>query len=441
MARLPDAAVGDARRSQRAWETLTDLVNVGNRMAGQVGEREAAGVLETAFEAAGLDGVEIDEFPIPGWWRGSSRLAVEGRGTWTADHEVIALPGSPADTVTAPLIDLGYGLPEDIGEEVDGNIVMVRSDAPEDARWAHRMEKFAAAYEHGAVGFIYRNHVSGCLPATGECGYHRRPALLPAVGVSHELGARLARYAADDEAETTLEVDCRHEETTSQNVHATVGPATDEEVLVTAHVDAHDIAEGAEDDGVGAAALPEIGRLLRTVADRLDTRVRLIGLGAEEIGLYGAYHVTESHDRPIKAVINIDGAGSSRDPRITTFGFPGLADPFDRAAEQLSMPLDVSERVSPHADSWAFVERGVPTVTLGSQRPAEGRGWGHTHADTLEKLDPRDVQELVLFATAATVAVAEESWSPELRTPEDIRDELTDGHVRELEIGDRWHFE
>ncbi len=440
MTPLSDAIVGDARRSKRAWETLTDLVDIGNRMAGQAGERKAADTIAAAFEAADLEAVDIEEFPIPGWWRGSSRLAVTDRDEWSADYDVIALPGSPAATVTAPIIDLDYGLPDDIGPEVDGKIAMVRSDAPADARWAHRMEKFAAAYEHGAVGFIYRNHVPGCLPATGECGYHRRPALLPAVGVSQELGARLARYARDDEAETTLAVECRHEETTSHNVHATVGPATDEEVLVTAHIDAHDIAEGAEDDGVGAAALPEIGRLLAASADRLDTQVRLIGLGAEEIGLYGAYHVAATHDRPIKAVINIDGAGSSRDPRISTFGFPGLDEPFVRVAERLAMSLDVSEDVSPHADSWAFVEQGVPTVTLGSQRPAEGRGWGHTHADTLDKLDPRDIQELVLFATAATVAVCEETWSPGICTSDEIREELTDGHVRELEIGERWHF-
>ena len=392
------------------------------------------------FEDAGLREVGIEAFDIPGWWRGSSSLSVEDRGEWTADHHVIALPGTTAGAVEAPIVDLGHGMPAEIGDEVEGCIAMARSDVAEGDRWVHRMEKYASAAEHGAVGFVFRNHVPGNLPPTGEVGYHDRPGSIPAVGVSKELGARLARYAESDET-VALSVDCRNEPTTSVNTQAVLGPDTDEEVLVTAHVDGHDIAEGAEDNGVGTALLPEIGRLLAAVEDDLETRVRFVAFGSEEIGLYGAYHHAATGTTPLKAVMNIDGAGSSRDPRVRTHGFEGLESAFAAAVERFDAPLVVSEDVVPHADSWAFVERGVPAVTIGSVRDGEGRGWGHTHADTLDKLDPRDLRALAALYAESVLELADSGREFPHRTPGEIREALTDGYLRELKVGGRWHFD
>jgi Zn-dependent M28 family amino/carboxypeptidase len=440
MPRLPAPVVGDAFTSEHAWRTLTDLVEVGNRMAGQEGEREGSAVVEAAFEAAGLREVGTETFDIPGWWRGSSSLSVDGRGEWSADHHVVALPGTPAGEVEAPIVDLGHGMPAEIGDEVEGCVTMARSDVAEGDRWVHRMEKYASAAEHGAVGFVFRNHVPGNLPPTGEVGYHDRPGPIPAVGVSKELGARLARYAEDDAA-VGLSVDCRNAPASSVNTHAVVGPDTETEVLVTAHVDAHDIAEGAEDNGVGSALLPEIGRLLRAVEDDLDTKTRFVAFGSEEIGLYGAYHHAETHQGPIKAVMNVDGAGSSRDPRVRTHGFEGLEEPFAAAADRFDAPLVANEDVVPHADSWAFVERGIPAVTIGSVREGKGRGWGHTHADTLDKLDPRDLRALAALYAESVLELADAGREFPHRDPAEIRDALTDGYVRELKVGGRWHFE
>ncbi|MFC6753001.1 peptidase M28, partial [Halorubrum tibetense] len=42
MVELPDRVVGDARTSDFGWELLTDLTDIGNRMAGSAGERRGA---------------------------------------------------------------------------------------------------------------------------------------------------------------------------------------------------------------------------------------------------------------------------------------------------------------------------------------------------------------------------------------------------------------
>jgi Zn-dependent M28 family amino/carboxypeptidase len=447
MTRLPDEVVGDAYTSSFAWETLEELVEVGNRMAGQAGEAEGAQVIADAFADAGLREVEIDEFDVPGWWRGSSSLELDEPHArrYEGDHEVIALPGTPAGAAEGEVVDVGCGTPEEFeNADVEGKIAMASSRTPDDSdRWIHRMEKYVAAAEAGADGFVFRNHVEGCLPPTGEVGYHNRPGPIPAVGVSAEVGSRLARYCADDEASASLTVECRNEPATSRNVEAVVGPENaDREVLVTAHVDAHDIAEGANDNGAGSALVAEIGRLLAQVADDLDTRVRLLTFGSEEIGLWGAYHWAETHDLDgVKAVVNLDGAGNSRNIAVGANQFDDLAAVFEDVTDDLDAPLSRHDTISPHGDQWAFVQEGVPAVMTHTESESSGRGWGHTHADTLDKLDPRDLRAVAATVAECVLELADDEREIAQKSREEIRDTIDEGYVEELKRGGRWPYE
>ena len=457
MTALPDRVVGDARTSDFGWDVLTDLTDIGNRMAGSVGERRGAERVVAAFDEAGLRNAGLDEFEIPGWWRGESAIELAGpvERRHERSHEVIALPGTPAGEASAPLVDVGDGTDEEFeaaSDALDGAIAMASSRTPDSHdRWIHRMEKYVTAAEHGAVGFVFRNHVEGALPPTGEVGYHNRPGPIPAVGVSKEVGERLARLATGtggnggrDAAplELSIEVDCRNEPTTSINAVADVGPDTDEAVFLTAHVDAHDISDGANDNGAGSALVAEVGRLLATVEDDLDTRVHLVAFGAEEIGLWGAYHAAETtpHD-DIACVVNLDGACNSRDLRVGTNGFDGMGAVFEAVAEAFDTPLATGETVSPHGDQWAFVQEGIPAVMASTTSEQSGRGWGHTHADTLDKIDIRDLRSHAVAVGNAVCAAAEPGREIPSRTPAETKRRIDPGYEQELKIGGRWPYE
>ncbi|MEM4782224.1 MAG: M28 family metallopeptidase [Halalkalicoccus sp.] len=434
----PDELVGDAHTSDFRWRVHERLVDVGNRMAGQDGERAGARIVAGAFEDAVLRDVTVEEFEVPGWWRGEATLGADRR--YDGDHEVIGLPGTPDGRVEAPLVDAGYGSLAEFQEtDVEGTIAMVSSDSPPDAeRWLHRMEKYAAAADAGAVGFVFRNHVEGCLPATGEIGYHNRPGPIPAVGISTELGARLRRL---DDPVCDLRVEARNEPTASRNVEAVVGPDTDGEVLLTAHVDAHDIAEGANDNGAGCAVIAEVGRLLTEIEDDLETRVRLLAFGAEEIGLYGADHWAETHDLDaVECVLNVDGAGTSRSLRVGTNGSTELETLFEAVGERFDAPVETSDTISPHGDQWAFVKEGVPGAIAGAVSEGSGRGWGHTHADTLDKLDVRDLRAISIQVTAAVYEAASADRTFTRRTRGEVREALSPGYERELKRGGRWPY-
>jgi Zn-dependent M28 family amino/carboxypeptidase len=338
-------------------------------------------------------------------------------------------------------VDLGYGLPEDIDDEVEGKIAMVRSDTPDDyGRWVHRMEKYGAVVDAGAVGFIFGNHIEGCLPPTGEVGYQNRPAPIPAVGVSGEVAAELRRFVG---ASTSVElsVDCRNEPATSRNVHAELGPDTEQRVLVSAHIDAHDISQGAIDNGVGSALVVELGRLLAGAVDRLETRVEFVTFGSEEIGLYGSRHYAHTRDcSTVKAVLNLDTVGMSRTPHVRAYD-RAMLPPIAAAADDLDVPLSSLDRIDAATDAWPFVVQGVPAVTAGSEKTEAGRGWGHTHGDTLDKIDPRNLRDLAAVFASAVVELADADLALDHRSPETVREQLDEGCVNELHAGGRWPYE
>lgn len=454
MPHLSKEVVGDGYRSMFAWDLLAKLTEIENRMAGQKGEAEAARIFAKELDSAGLRKTEITKFEIPGWWRGSSSLAVEaaeGRGrTFVDGYEILGLPGSPAETVEAELIDIGPGLPAHFETtDLEKKIALVGSQNPQDfGRAINRIEKYARAVQTGAVGFIYCNdNVEGAVPTTGSVGFsHDGSGEIPAVGVSSEVAARIRRYLADGSVTATLSVGCRNEPATCRNVEAVVGPDSGPEILVTAHIDAHDIADGARDNGAGSVLAAEIGRLLALEEDKsgLDTRIRIVSFGGEETGLYGSAHWTEHADLSnVIGQINLDGIGYSRNLQVNGLG---LLEIFEEAEDTAMGTIQTARTVSPFNDHWPAVTSGVPSVTCRSTAGGEGQvvrygnlEWGHTHADTLEKLDPRDFRDLAIPLAEATATLAA-GPEPERIEEETVRKVLPEALTEYLRFDGRWPF-
>lgn len=410
--------IGETFTSDAGWSHLEDLVDIGDRMAGSEGERTGAELTRDALESAGARNARLEEFEIQGWTRGDSEILA---GDTT--QSCIALPRSPAGTAEAELVDLGYGLPEDFEKaDVEGKVVMVATNVPGYYdRFVHRREKYYHAVESGAAGFVFKNHVEGCLPPTGSVGTSEDPiGDIPAVGVSKEVGSRLARRFDGEEVAISVEADAH--DATSQNVHAELGPDTDEEILVTSHVDAHDIAEGAADNGAGTAMVVEMARALAAREDELDTRVHFIAYGSEEVGLVGSgYDADERADfDSIKAIVNNDGVGRGRTLSFYTHGFDALDDAAEEVADDFGHPVTTIPEQGPHSDHWPYVQWGVPGYHVMSETGDEGRGWGHTHADTLDKLEVRDLREQAILLTELTVRLADERFEVTHKDPEDI---------------------
>ena len=440
---MDTAWIGQRFVSNTGTDVLEDLAQIGARLGASDGERRGHERVTAAFESAGLRDVRSREFDLPHWQRGSSSISLtEPRDV---DLECISLPGSPAGTAEGELVHLGYGLPEDFkSADLEGKVAIARSDVPAHVeRWMHRREKYFRAHQHGASAFVFQNHVEGCLPPTGSVGGGTDvEGPIPAVGVSKEVGSRLAKYADSGTVTGTITVETRIDSGSSRNVTGTLGPETDREVIVGAHVDGHDISEGALDNASGVAVLCEIATGLADLEDSLETRVRFIGFGAEELGLIGSQRYAEHIDTSIiKAVINCDGVGRARDMQVRTCGFDDLAAIVETVAEEFRHPIEVVPEVSTHSDHWPFVWRGIPGVQVTSDTGA-GRGFGHTFADTLDKTDGRAIREHAILLTRVVSLVAERDRTITGRRPTEIRDELVEEQQDvSMRVAGEWPFD
>ena len=420
------AALGRAWADDRPWSFLTDLTALGSRMGGSEGEARAAELVADALRDAGARHVREESFEMTRWDRGGARLRLIGPHDRT--FRAIALPYSPSDEVTGRLVDVGHGTPSEIDDaDVAGGVAVASTTTPSGGRFVHRMEKFGHALGAGAAAFVFRNHIPGQLPPTGALRFGEEAAA-PAVGVSKETGEWLTEYAAEGgTVRLSVEADTRPDE--SRNVVGRLGPdpadardgpdgsgaddggdaaSTDPEsggeILLLAHFDAHDIGEGALDNGCGVAVAVTAARILDVMGDDLAAPVRVAGVGSEEIGLLGSERLSAETDLDrVKAVVNVDGAGRHRDLTALTHTSDTTAAVARRVADRTRQPIAVDGEPHPFSDQWPFVRRGVPALQLHSDSGERGRGWSHTRADTRDKVDDRIVREHAML-TALLVA-------------------------------------
>ena len=398
---------------------LADLSDVENRMGGHPGEREAASLVVESFEDS-LGNAREEPFDIRRWNRGRTELAAGPVDGAARSFEAIALPYTPPADLHAPLVDAGYGTPDELDDrDVRGGIVLAEQGGEGD-RHAHRMEKFGHAAASGAEAFVLVNDTEGGLPVTGTLRFGEEAAI-PGIGVSRETGERLRRYAAEG-GEATLRIDAGTESATARNVVATK-PGTGERegtVLVVAHYDAHDVGEGALDNGCGATILVETARLLAGVD--LPCDVTFAAVSCEETGLLGSHALADTLDiDDLRAVVNVDGAGRARNLKAYTHASDEISALVYRVAEETDHPIPSVDRPHPYSDHWPFLQQGVPCLQLHSEPADDHQPWGprgkpvvHTRADTLDKVAFRDVREHAGLTALLVRALAEGERPPRL---------------------------
>ncbi|MFB6072650.1 MAG: M28 family peptidase [Halobacterium sp.] len=426
-------ALGRAWTDETPWDVLTELTELDDRLAGHPGERRAAEIAADAFADAGARDAAVSSFDLPVWTRGDCTLRVTD--PVDREFEAVALPYAPAAGVEGRLVDVGYGT-EDAFERVDVEdaVVLASTDSPPGGRLVHRMEKYGRAVDHGAAGFVFYNHRDGQLPPTGALRFGREGEI-PAVGVSTESGDWLQEYAGRD-GRVSLSVAADTAPGSGANAQAVLGPDTEEEVVAVAHHDAHDVAEGALDNGCGVATLVGAVRVLSELD--LECRVRVATVGAEEVGLQGSSALADALDLDdVRAVVNIDGAGRYRTLRAFTHGTDEFAGVLDAVSERANRPVEVEDTVHPYSDHWPFLRESVPAVQLHSVTPERGRGWGHTRADTRDKADSRNLREHAMLAALLVQELTGES----VPRPDQaaLRDRLLDDGLRPgMEAADVW---
>lgn len=446
--------IGEIWTSDAAYTTLRELCDdIGHRYAGSESERRGAAFLRERMRAYGLQNVRLEEFPVAGWERGSAALRLVT--PVERDYSCVAMPYCPATDITAELLDVGDGELEDferLSDQVAGKIVISAAEKDKDSRRSsHRNDKYGWAVERGAVGYIFVNQNPGLLHITGSLTGRvpggieaaEREAPIPGVGVSWEAGSAILRLTERGGGRVHLVLENRTFDSSSANiVGEIVGAERPEEViLLGGHYDGHDISQAAGDDGAGAVVGLEAGRALASYAGQLKRTIRVICFGAEEIGLQGAFHHARVTDpSAYRFVMNLDGAGQGPGGTegLRLSGWPELLPYFEGWARAHHYRFEIDDLLHSHSDHYPFALRGVPNGTLFARdtNPAlVGRGWGHTEADTFDKLHPRGLQMSAILAARLALWMSQiDDFPAARRSEEDVRGQLERADLLERAI-------
>ena len=389
--------VGDIWTSRESMDNLTVLCDdFGSRFAGTPEEYKAATFISETFTRYGLKNVRLEEYPYAGWTRGSATLTITEPIERTL--HCISLPYCPANDITAELVSVGHGSPDEyekLGENAKGQLVMAKSSSPRDlGRWVHRKEKYDRAVLSGAAAFIFVSEHPGVGPETGSL-QNDSPAPIPGISVCKEDGDFLTRCIDRyGKVKMKLQTTDINEPRTSWNVVADLpGKELPEEMIILGcHYDGHDIAQGAHDPASGMVSVIEAARVLATyTADILKRTVRFIAFGTEEIGLTGASRYTDAHEDEldnIRFLLNMDAAGGTSRKGIVLHHWDTLQQLFENFQQQIHDDMPIGQKVHSYSDHFPFFLKGVPTSHMGDPTSApSGRGFGHTAYDTLEKVE------------------------------------------------------
>jgi len=406
--------IGGALVSNRAWERLAHLTDhIGNRLSGSKNLERAIEWAVTEMKRDGLDNVRAEKVMVPHWVRGAEsleltaprplKLAVLGLGNSV---------GTPADGITAEAVVVrNFAELDALGERVRGKIVVYNAPFTNyGATVQYRGSGPSSAARYGAVATLVRSitPVSLQSPHTGALNYNEQQPKIPAAAITIEAAEMLQRmYDRGDHPTVRLKMEAKFlPDAESANVVAELrgSEKPDEVVLIGGHFDSWDVGQGAHDDGGGAIMAWEAVRLLKELGLRPRRTIRVVLYTNEENGLRGGTGYHDAHrDEIAKHIFAIESDSGTFRPE--GLGLAATAPPQARAnlqeiAKLLSgIGADSIAANGGGADIGPLMRDGV----LGASLDVDGTHYfdiHHTESDTLDKINPRDLQYCV-----ATMAV------------------------------------
>jgi len=413
--------IGQALVSRASFDLVADLCDqTGPRLSGSPGAEKG---VRWAFERLRDEGflVKKEQITVPHWVRGEET----GEVISPFPHKLFltALGGSdptPAGGLEAEVIE-ARDL-EDLarlGDRVRNKIVLfnkqISADGGMDGYGSGAKIRYggaAAAAKQGAVGMLLRSLGTAFLraPHTGSMAYEEGVARIPAAAVTAEDADLLHRLLERRKGpvRVRMRLGCKTlPDVESHNVVADwPGREKPEEiVLIGAHLDSWDLGVGAVDDGAGVAIVMETLRMFKRLGLRPRRTVRVVLYMNEENGLRGGKGYALAHaaelGRHVAAIEADSGAG--RPLGFSINGGPG--------AEAIILGLAATLRGIGAAEVTAGGEGGADISVLGphgvpllglKQDTRHYFDWHHSPADTVDKIDPRELA----LCTAAMATMA-----------------------------------
>ena len=404
--------IDESRSSTFAWDRLAELTDTfGHRLSGSENLDAAFKWAADQMRRDGLENVRLEPVKVPHWVRGAESLEIISPGR----HPLAMLGlgnsvGTPADGLQGDLLVLrNYQELEAAGDRVKGRIVLFNvpfttySDTV-----TYRADGPSKAAARGAVAMLIRSVGPPGLrtPHTGGLRYADNQPQIPAAAISTEDADRLQRMQnRGTRVRLRLKMEAKFlPDADSFNLVGELrGRETPEEIVVVGgHFDSWDVGTGSTDDAGGCVVSWEALRLMKKLGLKPRRTIRVVLFTNEENGLRGALDYRDRHREELaNHVLMFESDSGVFKP--TGFGFSG-ADTALKTIQEIAALLqgigtDTITAGGGEADIGPSVQAAnIPSLSLN----VDGNYFllHHTAADTVDKIDPRDMS-----TAAAAIAV------------------------------------
>ena len=413
--RLLMAALSDSSAYNRLAR-LTDTF--GHRLSGSASLEAAIDWILSEMKRDGLENVRGEKVMVPHWIRGEeSAMLVSPRPYRLHMLGLGRSIGTSPGGITAPVLAVSsFDELAKRQSEAKGKIVLF--DEPfvsygETVRY--RGAAASTAARAGAVAALIRSVASNSMqnPHTGDMSYDSTVARIPAAALSVEDAMMLHRMSdRGDKVVVTLRMSAQTlPDAPSRNVVAEiVGSENPGEVVVLGgHIDSWDVGQGAMDDGGGSVAAWEAVRLIKQLGLKPRRTIRVVLWTDEENDSRGSLAYRDTHAAELeKHVMAMESDNGVFKPLGYGITGPDSALAISRDIASLLLRIGAASVTAgdAEADVQPLVERGVPAVSLAVDR-TRYFWYHHSEADTMDKLNPREMAECVALMAVMAYVVAD----------------------------------
>jgi Peptidase family M28 len=397
---------------------------IGQRLAGTEAHRRAVGWAEARLKAAGFENVHSEPFTFPAWIRGDESAEIVGS---VPQHlAVTALGGSVATDANGVEAEISlFRTYDDLLAAAPGSLNgkiavvtqhMVRAQDGSGYGAANPIRRLgpSEAAKRGAVAYLLRSlgTDSHRLPHTGALNYEDGAPRIPAAALAIPDAEQLERLAAKGPVRVRLLLTPTVQANASSwNVVGEIKgkERPDEIVLIGGHLDSWDLGTGATDDGAGVAIVFGAARLIAGLPNRPGRTIRVVLFGAEEMNFSGAAYA-QAHEAEAGKIV-VAGEADFGARNVYSVQLPGGAasSDFGRMLDRIITPLGANLDRRPALgggdDIRELQKAGVPVVSL-RQDGSDYFDTHHTADDTLDKIDPKQLDQAVAVWSAFTYLAA-----------------------------------
>ena len=369
------------------------------------------------------------------------------------NQDFVPFSFSSSDSVTAPVVFVGYGATADefgyddyAGVDVKDKIVVALRYEPAGfadkagnaglTRHAQLITKAINARNHGAKALVLVNGKLGdgeedLLTRFGSVSGPENTGIVlvqvkndAADGWCKSAGKSLAdvqgqinhstkpqSFAFPDTLHMTIHVDIETTRATVNNVLAYLPGKTDEYVIVGAHYDhlgrgnydslapsqIGQIHPGADDNASGTAGVLELARMFAPMKGELQRGILFMSFAGEELGLLGSAYWVQHPTLPLDkavAMLNMDMIGRIKDEKVYIGGVgtgSTLKPVIEHAAAKQNFKVEYSAGGYSASDHTSFVAKHIPVLFFFSGLHSDY----HKPSDTWDKINAASAARLV----------------------------------------------